>query len=103
MRLDAAPRAITSAGRSKPDRSRARWHVRDGVAEEGRPDVQPVGGCPEPRVHGEKAKRITVVGYAFLDLSHQCAAFPKAGCRYGGDRVRTLWEIHPVLTLAWAK
>src|SRR3954470_4757453 len=51
----------------------------------------------------DKAKRITVIGYAFLDLSHQCAAFPKAGCQHGGDRVRTLWEIHPVLTLAWAK
>jgi hypothetical protein len=51
----------------------------------------------------DKVKRITVTGYAFLDLSHQCAAFPKAGCQRGSDRVRTLWEIHPVLTLAWAK
>jgi len=51
----------------------------------------------------DKAKPITVTGYAFLDLSHQCAAFPTAGCQHGGDRVRTLWEIHPVLALAWAK
>jgi len=46
---------------------------------------------------GDGAKRVAVTGYAFLDLSHQCADFPKAGCRHGGDRVRTLWEIHPVL------
>jgi hypothetical protein len=40
--------------------------------------------------NGDKAKRITVTGYAFLDLSQQCADFPKAGCQHGGDRVRTL-------------
>ena len=53
--------------------------------------------------NGDKAKRINVTGYAFLDLSHQCADFPKAGCQHGGDRVRTLWEIHPVLALSWAR
>jgi hypothetical protein len=53
--------------------------------------------------NGNKAKRVTVTGYAFLDLSHQCAEFPRAGCRHGGDRVNTLWEIHPVLALSWAK
>ena len=53
--------------------------------------------------NGDKAKRITVTGYAFIDLSHQCAGFPKAGCQHGGDRVSTLWEIHPVLALSWAR
>jgi len=51
----------------------------------------------------DKERRVTVTGYAFLDLPHRCAAFPKAGCQHGGDRVRTWWEIHPVLSLAWAK
>ena len=53
--------------------------------------------------NGDKAKRITVTGYAFIDLSHQCAEFPKAGCQHGGDQVQTLWEIHPVLAVNWAK
>jgi hypothetical protein len=26
--------------------------------------------------NGDQAKRITVTGYAFIDLSHQCAGFP---------------------------
>jgi hypothetical protein len=40
-----------------------------------------------------------VTGYGFLDLSHQCAKFPRAGCEHGGDRVQTLWEIHPVFAV----
>jgi hypothetical protein len=52
--------------------------------------------------NGPKAKRITVTGYAFLDLTHQCPKFPKAGCEHGGDRVQTLWEIHPVFDAQWA-
>ena len=53
--------------------------------------------------NGAKALAITVTGYAFLDLSHQCAQFPKAGCKHGGKAVQTIWEIHPVLALKWAQ
>ena len=49
--------------------------------------------------NGPKALRVTVTGYAFLDLSHQCSKFPKAGCKHGGADVKTLWEVHPVLAL----
>jgi hypothetical protein len=52
--------------------------------------------------NGPKAKRVTVTGYAFIDLSHQCAEFPQAGCNHGGERVQTLWEIHPVFAVRWA-
>jgi hypothetical protein len=52
--------------------------------------------------NGAKAKRITVTGFAFLDLSHQCTKFPKAGCKHGGERVQTLWEMHPVLAIRFA-
>ena len=53
--------------------------------------------------NGAKARAITVTGYAFLDLSHQCAQFPKAGCQHGGKAVQTIWETHPVLALKWAQ
>ena len=53
--------------------------------------------------NGDKAKAITVTGYAFLDLSHQCSKWPKKGCTHGGADVQTLWELHPVLAVKWAQ
>ena len=50
--------------------------------------------------NGAKALGVIVTGFAFMDLSHQCRECPKAGCNHGGNRVQTLWEIHPVLTLS---
>ena len=47
----------------------------------------------------EPGVSVRVTGFAFLDLSHQCAAHPKAGCQHGGAAVATLWEIHPVFAI----
>src|SRR3954467_1671800 len=49
--------------------------------------------------NGPKVKPITGTGVAFLDLSHEGPKFPKAGCEHGGDRVQTIWEIHPVFSV----
>ena len=55
------------------------------------------------RYNGAKAKKVTVTGYAFLDLSHQCKTWPSKGCNHGGKEVMTLWELHPIYRIEWAQ
>jgi hypothetical protein len=53
--------------------------------------------------NADKAKKITVTGYAFIDLSHQCSKWPTKGCQHGGADVWTIWELHPVVAVKWAQ
>lgn len=48
-------------------------------------------------------QEIEVVGYAFIDLSHMCKNDAKAGCKHGSADVATVWEVHPVFSIKWAK
>lgn len=47
---------------------------------------------------GDDAPRITVTGFAFLDLAHanRLSLWTKEGHGHGNAFVATLWEIHPV-------
>ena len=49
------------------------------------------------------AVTVTVTGYVFLDLSHQCTGHPTVGCQHGSADVRTLWEVHPVVAIGIVK
>jgi hypothetical protein len=55
------------------------------------------------RYNGEKAKKVKVTGYAFLDLSHQCKTWPSKGCNHGGKEVMTIWELHPIYSIEWTQ
>ena len=59
------------------------------------------GSAHKHSYNGPNARAVTVTGYAFIDLSHQCRTLPTAGCNHGTARVQTIWEIHPVFTLEW--
>jgi lysozyme family protein len=42
---------------------------------------------------------VSVVGWGFFDLLHQCARDPHKGCQHGSADVATLSELHPAILL----
>jgi hypothetical protein len=56
-------------------------------------------------VDADPAARVTVTGYAFLDLAHANASdrWTKEGYGHGDARVKTLWELHPVFKVEKAE
>jgi hypothetical protein len=51
---------------------------------------------------GDDAPRITVLGFAFLDLAHanKIDHWTKKGHGHGTEKVATLWELHPVFRVS---
>jgi hypothetical protein len=59
-----------------------------------------------PKVYeGDESPRITVLGFAFLDLAHAGSIdhWTKEGHGHGTAAVKTLWELHPVFRVEAAQ